>query len=116
MADHQPRAKLLFAYCEARAQAHGDHAEGLRRAYDVMSSKHIRGGRESCVAHRRNRGDGAEGSGRDLFKAEIAQAANPAAGTGSVSEELHGEVCQPHYAAAGGIRGDDVDPRGYTPA
>ena len=32
-------------------------------AYDVMSSKHLRGRRELCLADRRDRGDGAQGRG-----------------------------------------------------
>ena len=59
-------AKLLFAFAEATVpkvtvitrKAYGG-------AYDVMSSKHLRGDVELRVALGRDRGDGAEGRGRD---------------------------------------------------
>ena len=59
-------AKLLFAFAEATVpkvtvitrKAYGG-------AYDVMSSKHIRGDINLCMAVGRDRGDGGEGRGRD---------------------------------------------------
>ena len=59
-------AKLLFAYAEATVpkvtvitrKAYGG-------AYDVMSSKHLRGDVNYRLAHGRDRGDGAQGRGRD---------------------------------------------------
>ena len=37
-------AKLLYRVLRSdRAEGHGDHPQGLRRRYDVMSSKHVRG-------------------------------------------------------------------------
>ena len=59
-------AKLLFAYAEATVpkitvitrKAYGG-------AYDVMSSKHLRGDSQLCLADRGDRGDGRQGRGGD---------------------------------------------------
>ncbi len=59
-------AKLLYAFAEATVpkvtvitrKAYGG-------AYDVMSSKHLRGDVNYRLAHRRDRGDGPQGRGRD---------------------------------------------------
>jgi propionyl-CoA carboxylase beta chain len=105
-------AKLLYAYCEATVpkltvilrKAYGG-------AYDVMSSKHIRGdlnlawpGAEIAVM-------GPRGAVEIIFKKEIAAAADPAAEEARKIEEYTEKFANPFVAAAEGYLDDVIDPR-----
>ena len=76
--DHPHGAKLLFAYCEATVpkltvitrKAYGG-------AYDVMSSKHIRGDVNLAWPTGRDRGDGRRGRGGHPLRTEIEQPTIP---------------------------------------
>ena len=109
-------AKLLYAYCEATVpkltvitrKAYGG-------AYDVMSSKHIRGDSQSRVAQRRDRGHGAKGAVEILFKEEIAQAPDPEAALSRFTEEYTAKFANPYAAAGRGYVDDVIDPRDTRP-
>jgi propionyl-CoA carboxylase beta chain len=105
-------AKLLYAYCEATVpkltvitrKAYGG-------AYDVMSSKHIRGdvnlawpGAEIAVM-------GAKGAVEILYKDEIAKSDDPAAAAGKKTAEYEELFATPYLAAARGYIDDVIDPR-----
>jgi len=110
-------AKLLFAYCEATVpkltvitrKAYGG-------AYDVMSSKHIRGdvnlawpGAEIAVM-------GAEGAAKIVFRREIAAAEDKAATEAKLVAEYKENFNNPYKAAARGYIDDVIEPRETRPA
>jgi propionyl-CoA carboxylase beta chain len=96
-------AKLLFAYCEATVpkvtvitrKAYGG-------AYDVMSSKHIRGDVNLAWPTAEIAVMGADGAVAIIFKDEIAAAADPAAEKARLVEEYRAEFASPYAAAARG--------------
>jgi len=108
-------AKLLYAYCEATVpkltvvvrKAYGG-------AYDVMSSKHIRGdynvawpGAELAVM-------GAEGAVNILYRKELDGADDPAARTKLV-DEYNDKFANPYVAAALGYLDDVIEPQETRP-
>ncbi len=109
-------AKLLYAYCEATVpkltvvvrKAYGG-------AYDVMSSKHIRGdynvawpGAELAVM-------GAEGAVNILYRKEIEQSKDPAATRAKLIEEYNDKFANPYVAAALGYLDDVIEPQETRP-
>jgi propionyl-CoA carboxylase beta chain len=109
-------AKLLFAYCEATVpkltvitrKAYGG-------AYDVMSSKHIRGDVNLAWPSAEIAVMGPKGAVEILFKDEIARAEDPAAATARLIEEYTGQFAHPYTAAARGYIDDVIDPRDTRP-
>jgi propionyl-CoA carboxylase beta chain len=109
-------AKLLFAYCEATVpkltvitrKAYGG-------AYDVMSSKHIRGDLNLAWPSAEIAVMGPKGAVEILFKDEIAQAADPAAATARLIDEYTTKFAHPYAAAARGYIDDVIDPRDTRP-
>ncbi len=109
-------AKLLFAYCEATVpkltvitrKAYGG-------AYDVMSSKHIRGDLNLAWPSAEIAVMGPKGAVEILFKDEIAQAADPAAATARLIDEYTAKFAHPYAAAARGYIDDVIDPRDTRP-
>ena len=109
-------AKLLFAYCEATVpkltvitrKAYGG-------AYDVMSSKHIRGDVNLAWPTGEIAVMGPKGAVEILFKAEIAQAANSAAALAQFTEEYTAKFANPYAAAGRGYVDDVIDPRDTRP-
>lgn len=105
-------AKLLFAYCEATVpkltvitrKAYGG-------AYDVMSSKHIRGDLNLAWPSAEIAVMGAKGAVEILFKEEIAKADDPAAALARFTEEYQARFAHPYAAAARGYVDDVIDPR-----
>ena len=105
-------AKLLYAYCEATVpkltvitrKAYGG-------AYDVMSSKHIRGDLNLAWPTAEIAVMGAKGAVEILFREEIAKAADPAAALARFTEEYQGRFAHPYAAAARGYVDDVIDPR-----
>lgn len=105
-------AKLLFAYCEATVpkltvitrKAYGG-------AYDVMSSKHIRGDLNLAWPTAEIAVMGAKGAVEILFKEEIARAADPAAAAQRLTREYEEKFAHPYLAAARGFVDDVIDPR-----
>src|SRR2546425_1809993 len=96
-------AKLLFAYCEATVpkltvitrKAYGG-------AYDVMSSKHIRGDMNFAWPTAEIAVMGVEGAVNIIFKDRIAESADPAAERTRLVAEYEERFANPYVAAARG--------------
>jgi propionyl-CoA carboxylase beta chain len=109
-------AKLLYAYCEATVpkltvitrKAYGG-------AYDVMSSKHIRGDVNLAWPSAEIAVMGPKGAVEILFKDEIARAKEPAVATERLIEEYTEKFAHPYAAAARGYIDDVIDPRDTRP-
>ena len=94
-------AKLLYAYCEATVpkltvitrKAYGG-------AYDVMSSKHIRGDFNLAWPTAEIAVMGPKGAVEILFKEEIARGDDPAAATARLIDEYTEKFAHPYVAAA----------------
>ncbi len=104
-------AKLLYAYCEATVpkltvilrKAYGG-------AYDVMSSKHIRGDFNFAWPTAEIAVMGPKGAVEILFRREIATAKDPAAETDRRIAEYQEKFAHPYVAAARGYLDDVIDP------
>jgi propionyl-CoA carboxylase beta chain len=109
-------AKLLFAYCEATVpkltvitrKAYGG-------AYDVMSSKHIRGDLNLAWPTAEIAVMGPKGAVEILFRDDIAKAPDPAARTAELSDDYTATFANPYRAAARGFVDDVIDPRDTRP-
>jgi propionyl-CoA carboxylase beta chain len=109
-------AKLLFAYCEATVpkltvitrKAYGG-------AYDVMSSKHIRGDYNVAWPSAEIAVMGPKGAVEILFRKDIAESADPAAATDAKIEEYRAKFAHPYVAAGRGYLDDIIDPRDTRP-
>jgi propionyl-CoA carboxylase beta chain len=109
-------AKLLFAYCEATVpkltvitrKAYGG-------AYDVMSSKHIRGDINLAWPTAEIAVMGPKGAVEILFKDEIAGAADPAAAAQRFTDDYIAKFANPYSAASRGYVDDVIDPRDTRP-
>ena len=84
-------------------------------AYDVMSSKHIRGDLNLAWPTAEIAVMGAKGAVEILFREEIAKAADPAAATARLIEEYQARFAHPYAAAARGYVDDVIDPRETRP-
>jgi len=110
-------AKLLYAYCEATVpkltvitrKAYGG-------AYDVMSSKHIRGDFNVAWPTAEIAVMGPKGAVEILFRKEILESSDPAAATDAKIEEYREKFAHPYVAAARGYLDDIIDPRDTRPA
>jgi len=110
-------AKLLYAYCEATVpkltvitrKAYGG-------AYDVMSSKHIRGDFNVAWPTAEIAVMGPKGAVEILFRKEIAESDDPAAATEAKIEEYREKFAHPYIAAGRGYVDDIIDPRNTRPA
>jgi propionyl-CoA carboxylase beta chain len=109
-------AKLLYAYCEATVpkltvitrKAYGG-------AYDVMSSKHIRGDYNVAWPTAEIAVMGPKGAVEILFKKEIADADDPTAAMNARVTEYTEKFANPYIAAAHGFVDDIIDPRETRP-
>jgi acetyl-CoA carboxylase carboxyltransferase component len=105
-------AKLLFAYCEATVpkitvitrKAYGG-------AYDVMSSKHIRGDLNLAWPTAELAVMGPEGAVRIIFRKELAEAKNPDERKAQLVEEYRQRFANPYIAASRGYLDDVIEPR-----
>ncbi|HVB30058.1 MAG TPA: acyl-CoA carboxylase subunit beta [Gemmatimonadaceae bacterium] len=105
-------AKLLFAYCEATVpkltvitrKAYGG-------AYDVMSSKHIRGDFNVAWPTAEIAVMGPKGAVEILFRKEIGESADPAAAMDAKVSEYGDKFANPYVAASRGYVDDIIDPR-----
>jgi acetyl-CoA carboxylase carboxyltransferase component len=104
-------AKLLFAYCEATVpkltvitrKAYGG-------AYDVMSSKHIRGDLNLAWPTAEIAVMGAEGAVNILHRDAIAAAPDPAAARAALVADYETRFANPYIAAARGYVDDVIRP------
>jgi len=109
-------AKLLYAYCEATVpkltvitrKAYGG-------AYDVMSSKHIRGDYNVAWPTAEIAVMGPKGAVEILFRKEIAESPDPAAATDERVREYSEKFANPYVAASHGYVDDIIDPADTRP-
>ncbi len=104
-------AKLLYAYCEATVpkitlitrKAYGG-------AYDVMSSKHIRGDINLAWPSAEIAVMGPEGAVNIIFRKELAEAKDPAKKRAELVEEYRNKFANPYIAASRGYIDDVIEP------
>jgi len=104
-------AKLLYAYCEATVpkltvitrKAYGG-------AYDVMSSKHIRGDYNIAWPTGEIAVMGPDGAVNIIFRKELQEAADPAAKRAELIETYKEKFANPFVAAGRGYLDDVIDP------
>ena len=109
-------AKLLYAYCEATVpkvtvitrKAYGG-------AYDVMSSKHVRGDVNLAWPTARIAVMGAEGAVKIIFRNELAQAADQAAKLLELTRDYEETFANPYVAAGRGYVDDVILPSDTRP-
>jgi propionyl-CoA carboxylase beta chain len=105
-------AKLLFAYCEATVpkvtvitrKAYGG-------AYDVMSSKHVRGDINYAWPTAEIAVMGVDGAVNIVFKDEIDRAENPEARRHELVSDYQEKFANPYVAAARGFVDEVIEPR-----
>ena len=104
-------AKLLYAYCEATVpkltiimrKAYGG-------AYDVMSSKHIRGDLNLAWPTAEIAVMGPEGAVSIIFRKELAEAEDPVARKAELVNEYREKFANPYVAASRGYIDDVIEP------
>lgn len=109
-------AKLLYAYCEATVpkltvitrKAYGG-------AYDVMSSKHIRGDWNLAWPSAEVAVMGAAGAVEIIFRKEIAASDDPAAAKAAREAEYKERFANPYVAAERGYLDDVIEPKRTRP-
>jgi propionyl-CoA carboxylase beta chain len=109
-------AKLLYAYCEATVpkitvitrKAYGG-------AYDVMSSKHIRGDLNLAWPTAELAVMGPEGAVSIIFRKELAEAEDPDKRKAELVQEYREKFANPYVAASRGYLDDVIEPRHTRP-
>ncbi len=109
-------AKLLYAYCEATVpkvtvitrKAYGG-------AYDVMSSKHIRGDFNFAWPTAEIAVMGPKGAVEIIFRKEIEAAKDPAAATDRLVAEYREKFANPYVAAERGYIDEVIEPQETRP-
>jgi acetyl-CoA carboxylase carboxyltransferase component len=109
-------AKLLYAYCEATVpkltvitrKAYGG-------AYDVMSSKHIRGDINYAWPTAEIAVMGPEGAVSIVFRRELAEADDPTSRKQELTEEYREKFANPYVAASWGYVDDVIEPHETRP-
>ena len=109
-------AKLLYAFCEATVpKATVVTRKAYGGAYDVMSSKHVRGDVNLAWPSAEIAVMGPKGAVEILFRKEIAASDDPAAATEARMAEYREKFAHPYEAAARGYLDDVIDPRETRP-
>jgi len=109
-------AKLLYAYCEATVpkltvitrKAYGG-------AYDVMSSKHIRGDINLAWPNAELAVMGPEGAVEIIFRKELATSEDPEKRKAELVAEYREKFANPYVAASRGYLDDVIEPRETRP-
>ncbi len=109
-------AKLLYAYCEATVpkitvitrKAYGG-------AYDVMSSKHIRGDINYAWPSAEIAVMGPDGAVNIIFRKELAEADDAEARRAELVQEYRDKFANPYVAAAWGYIDDVIEPAETRP-
>lgn len=109
-------AKLLYAYCEATVpkltvvtrKAYGG-------AYDVMSSKHIRGDVNLAWPTAEIAVMGPDGAVNIIFRKELAQAEDPVERKAELVAEYREKFANPYVAASRGYIDDVIEPHETRP-
>ena len=107
-------AKLLYAYCEATvAKITVITRKAYGGAYDVMSSKHIRGDLNFAWPTAEIAVMGPEGAVNIIFRKELAQADDPEQRRSELVQEYREKFANPYISASRGYLDDVIEPR-YT--
>ncbi|MDD2696298.1 MAG: acyl-CoA carboxylase subunit beta, partial [Anaerolineales bacterium] len=109
-------SKLLYAYCEATVpkltvvtrKAYGG-------AYDVMSSKHIRGDVNLAWPSAEIAVMGPDGAVNIIFRKELSKAKDPAKRKAELVAEYRQKFANPYVAASRGYIDDVIEPRETRP-
>jgi acetyl-CoA carboxylase carboxyltransferase component len=109
-------AKLLYAYCEATVpkitlitrKAYGG-------AYDVMSSKHIRGDLNLAWPSAELAVMGPDGAVSIIFRKELSESEDPSARKSELVADYRQKFANPYVAAARGYLDDVIEPRMTRP-
>ena len=109
-------AKLLYAYCEATVpklaviprKAYGG-------AYDVMSSKHIRGDLNLAWPSAEIAVMGPEGAIDIIFRGELARTQDQEATRARLAADYRQQIANPYIAAGRGYLDDIIEPRETRP-
>lgn len=109
-------SKLLYAFCEATVpkltvvtrKAYGG-------AYDVMSSKHIRGDLNLAWPTAEIAVMGPEGAVNIIFRKELAQSEDPVKCREELVADYRGKFSNPYVAASRGYIDDVIEPRETRP-
>jgi propionyl-CoA carboxylase beta chain len=109
-------AKLLYAYCEATVpkltvitrKAYGG-------AYDVMSSKHIRGDVNLAWPTAEIAVMGPEGAINILYRRELSEAEDPSSLRTALVQEYRDKLANPYVAASRGYIDDVIEPHETRP-
>jgi propionyl-CoA carboxylase beta chain len=109
-------AKLLYAYCEATVpkitvitrKAYGG-------AYDVMSSKHIRGDLNLAWPTAEIAVMGPDGAVSIIFRKELAEAEDPIAKKAELVAQYREQFANPYIAAGRGYIDDVIEPKETRP-
>jgi len=109
-------AKLLYAYCEATvAKITVITRKAYGGAYDVMSSKHIRGDLNLAWPTAEIAVMGPEGAVNIIFRKELAQADDPEQRRSELVQEYREKFANPYISASRGYLDDVIEPRHTRP-
>lgn len=109
-------AKLLYAYCEATvAKITVITRKAYGGAYDVMSSKHIRGDVNLAWPSAEIAVMGPDGAVNIIFRKQIAEADDPEEERARLVEEYRETFANPYVAAARGYIDDVIVPHETRP-
>ncbi len=104
-------AKLLYAYCEATVpKITVITRKAFGGAYDVMSSKHIRGDVNLAWPAAEIAVMGAEGAAKIVFRREIQDADDPVQAEKDLIEDYKEKFYSPYEAASRGYIDDVIEP------
>jgi propionyl-CoA carboxylase beta chain len=109
-------SKLLYAYCEATVpKLTVITRKAFGGAYDVMSSKHIRGDLNLAWPTAEIAVMGAEGAVNIIFRKELAEAQDPGKRRAELVAEYRAKFANPYVAASRGYIDDVIEPRETRP-
>ncbi|MBM4339576.1 MAG: acyl-CoA carboxylase subunit beta [Deltaproteobacteria bacterium] len=109
-------AKLLYAFCEATVpKITIITRKGYGGAYDVMSSKHIRGDINYCYPTAEIAVMGAEGAVNIIFRNEIKEAEDPKETREQLVSEYQMKFASPYKAAELGYVDEIIEPEETRP-
>jgi len=105
-------AKLLYAFCEATVpKVTVITRKGYGGAYDVMSSKHIRGDVNFAYPFSEIAVMGSDGAVNIIFRKEIEKAKDPDKERARLTEEYRATFATPYKAAELGYIDEVIEPR-----
>ena len=109
-------AKLLYAYCEATVpKVTVITRKSYGGAYDVMSSKHIRGDVSLAWPTAEIAVMGIEGAVNIVFRDQLSSSEHPDALRAELEREYRENLANPYVAAARGYVDDVIEPRETRP-